>query len=100
MNFLEVFMLIAFGFSSPLSIAKGLKTKSNGGKSFAGLVVVFLGYLAMILNKFLFDLDFVVFFYILNALMILTDILVYLHNENFDRHRKQSLYELTKHTRI
>jgi hypothetical protein len=77
MSFFEAAMLICFGASWPLSIAKALRTRQVAGKSRAFLLVVFAGYLCGITHKLLYSLDWVVSLYILNALMVLIDFTLY-----------------------
>ncbi len=74
----EAMMMIFFGMSWPFNIAKSIRTKSARGKSVYFLVLVDLGYLSGIISKFLSgNISWVVFFYVLNFLMVLTDIILY-----------------------
>ncbi len=70
-------MLICFGLSWPISIAKALRTKKVEGKSPVFMVVICLGYLSGILHKLLFSLDWVIVLYAINLLMIATDLYLY-----------------------
>ena len=79
MSFFEMFMIICFGLAWPLSIIKTIKSKSTKGKSLFFLLIVFLGYLSGITHKILYSFDFVIIFYILNAVMVLIDIILYLY---------------------
>ena len=74
-------MLICFGAAWPFSLYKSYKSKSTAGKSVIFLYVVFFGYVAGWLHKYLYDLDFVIFLYTLNALMVLLDIVLYYRNK-------------------
>lgn len=80
MSVFEVAMLLCFGAAWPFSIRKSLITGQNTGKSLRFLIIVFIGYLAGITHKLLYSRDFVTFFYILNASMVLLDIAVFIHN--------------------
>ncbi|MBN2503793.1 MAG: hypothetical protein JXB20_00445 [Bacilli bacterium] len=83
---LEALMMIFFGLSWPFNIAKSIRTKSAKGKSPFFLVLVDLGYLAGVFSKLLSDnITWVLFFYILNFLMVLTDIILYFINRARDR---------------
>ena len=82
----ETFMVICFGISWPLSILKSLKSRTAKGKSLIFMVFVFIGYLFGISSKFLSgNLTYVVFFYILNLLMVGMDIALYFRNSNLDK---------------
>ncbi len=83
---LEVVMVVCFGLSWPASIAKSIRAKTSKGKSLFFLCCVLFGYAAGITGKFLANrLNYVVVFYIINFLMVFTDLLLYLHNQKKDR---------------
>ncbi len=75
MNLFEAIMLICFGASWPVSIWKTVKVKNPVGKSIAFLWLVEIGYLSGIIYK-LSHLDWVIALYVLNALMVATDIVL------------------------
>lgn len=77
MSIFEVMMLVCFGISWPLSIAKSLRTKVVAGKSPAFMGVVALGYAAGITHKVLYSLDWVIALYILNLVLVLVDMALY-----------------------
>ena len=77
----EVIMLVCFGSSWPFAVAKTLRTKIVKGKSPVFLVLIFIGYIAGILNKFATNLDPVIWLYCLNGSMVLTEIILYLKYE-------------------
>ena len=74
-------MLICFGSSWPFAVAKTLRTKTVKGKSPVFLVLILIGYIAGILNKFVTNLDHVTWLYCLNGCMVLTEILLYIKYE-------------------
>ena len=83
---LEALMMVLFGCSWPFNIIKSIKTRSTKGKSAVFLFLVDAGYLAGILSKLLSDnITWVLFFYVLNFLMVLTDIVLYFINLKRDR---------------
>ena len=86
---LEITMLICFGAAWPFSIYKSLKTREVSGKSLLFLVVVLVGYISGICHKLFYRYDRVIFLYALNAVFVLTDILLYLRNRLY--HIRQSL---------
>lgn len=74
----EVLMLICFGVSWPLSIAKALRTRVVVGKSPSFMAVVLVGYISGTIHKLRYDPDVVTALYILNGLLVATDLVLYL----------------------
>lgn len=81
MSIFEIGMLICFGFAWPVSISKSIKTKSIEGKSLLFMYIILLGYLFGMSHKIVNNLDFVVFLYALNFLMVFTDLMLYYRNK-------------------
>ena len=92
-SILETVMLVCFGFSWPLNVIKSYKARTAKGKSVAFLCLIFFGYIAGIISKFLNDAYmasfsqkwYVLFFYFLNLLMVGIDLLIYFRNKRFDK---------------
>jgi len=84
-EFFEGMMLVCFGFAWPFSIHRSLITKKNYGKSVVFLVVVFVGYLAGITNKLLGKYEPVIYLYVINALMVLADIMIFVRNDKLEK---------------
>jgi hypothetical protein len=83
---LETAMLVAFGAAWPASIVKSWKSGTARGKSLAFLVIVEIGYGAGLSAKLFYrPLDYVVAFYILDALLVFVEILIYGRNRARDR---------------
>ena len=78
-------MLLCFGFAWPLSIIRSIKSKSTKGKSLMFLFVVETGYISGIIHKVLYSNDLVMVLYILNALMVGTDIVLYFRNRKIEK---------------
>ncbi|MCP5452654.1 MAG: hypothetical protein H7A27_01620 [Spirochaetaceae bacterium] len=85
MSVFEIVMLLCFGAAWPVSIAKSLRTRSNGGKSLAFLLIIIVGYAAGIINKLLYKPDFVVWLYALNAAMVSVDAGLWIRNRGLER---------------
>jgi len=81
MSIFEIIMLLCFGFAWPFSIYKSYKSRSVEGKSLLFLVIVFVGYISGILHKINYNFDNVIYLYILNAIMVGIDILLYMRNK-------------------
>ncbi len=81
----EIIMLLCFGAAWPLSIIRSARSKSTKGKSFLFLVVIFAGYISGILYKVFYRMDYVLILYALNAVMVGTDIALYLRNRKIER---------------
>lgn len=77
MSIFEILMLVCFGLAWPLSIIKTLKSKTVSGKSPFFLVVVVIGYIAGTIHKLFYNLDYVIFLYILNGTMVFIDLMLY-----------------------
>ncbi len=73
-------MLLCFGAAWPFSIIKSYKSKSVAGKSPYFLIVVIIGYISGIINKLLYSNDIIMYLYILNLLMVATDLAIYYRN--------------------
>lgn len=84
MSFFEMGMLICFGMAWPMSIIKSWRSRTTKGKSLFFLFIVLVGYACGILHKILFSMDFVIFFYILNFLMVAADVVIYFRNKRME----------------
>ncbi len=84
MTFFEVGMLMCFGAAWPLSIYKSWKSKTTKGKSLMFLLIVLLGYLFGIIHKLINDNNYVLYFYLINMIMVLFDVLLYIRNYKYD----------------
>lgn len=69
----EVIMLICFGFSWPFAILKTVRVKNPAGKSYLFLSLIIIGYAAGCLHKLFYKMDWVFWLYVVNALMVATD---------------------------
>ena len=85
MSIFEGVMLICFGASWPISILKSVRVKEVTGKSPLFLVIVAVGYVSGIVHKILFSLDWIIILYIINLIMILTDLALYVHYSRNNR---------------
>ena len=77
MNIFEPLMLICFGVSWPVSIAKSVRTRIVVGKSPLFMAIVCLGYASGIVHKVLHSYDWVIALYALNMVLITIDIFLY-----------------------
>ena len=84
MSVFEVIMLACFGAAWPASVYKSYVSKKNSGKSIVFLVVIFIGYIAGIIHKLTNSMDLVIILYILNALMVSADIMLYIRNKRYE----------------
>lgn len=85
MSIFEIIMLLCFGAAWPASIAKLLMTKSSGGKSKFFLYIIIVGYIAGILHKFYYNMDAVVYLYLLNILMASIDLGLVIKYEKMEK---------------
>jgi len=90
---LEIIMILSFGASWPANVMKSYKARTTKGKSLLFLCLILFGYVAGIASKFMneaYMADFaskwyVLFFYILNFLMVGADLLIYVRNYRLDK---------------
>ncbi len=77
----EIAMLLCFGAAWPFSIYKSYTSRQNAGKSVAFLYVILVGYASGIVHKLLYRFDGVIYLYVLNGLLVLTDVVLYHRNQ-------------------
>ena len=90
---LEVIMVVSFGASWPLNVMKSYKARTTQGKSLGFLCLIFFGYIAGIASKLLNEAYmasfatkwYVLFFYVLNFIMVGIDLCLYVRNYKLER---------------
>lgn len=90
---LEITMIVSFGISWPLNVLKSYKARTTKGKSLAFLLLIFFGYIAGISSKLVNEAYmaqigekwYVLFFYVLNFIMVGADLLMYVRNKRLDK---------------
>ena len=93
---LEMGMVISFGVSWPLNVIKSYKARTTKGKSLGFLCLIFFGYIAGIISKLINETYmatfgqkwYVLFFYVLNFVMVFTDLMLYFRNRKLDKARR------------
>jgi len=94
---LEITMIVSFGISWPMNVIKSYRARTTKGKSLAFLFLIFFGYIAGIASKFVNEAYmasigekwYVLFFYVLNFIMVGIDLLMYVRNSKLDKRRAQ-----------
>ncbi len=83
----EILMIVAFGVSWPMNVIKSLRSRTAKGKSLLFLLLIFTGYIFGIAGKLIAGNFkwYVLFFYILNELMVGTDLALYFRNRALDK---------------
>ena len=85
---LEVIMLVCFGISWPISVWKSVRSGSTSGKSVIFMLAIIIGYIAGIASKIVGGhINYVLFMYCLNLLMVSIDLGVYFVN----KHRENAM---------
>ena len=92
---LEITMIVSFGISWPVNVVKSYKSRSTKGKSLLFLCLIFFGYIAGITSKLVNEAYmaafaqkwYVLFFYVLNFVMVGADIVLYFRNLHLDKKR-------------
>lgn len=89
---LEIIMIVSFGASWPFNVIKSYKARTTKGKSLLFLCLILFGYMAGIASKFMNEAYmadiaskwYVLFFYILNFVMVAADFILYWRNKAID----------------
>lgn len=76
-QFLEAGMMICWGCSWPVQVAKTYKTKDVSGKSIMFLWLIQTGYILGLLYKTFFNFDAVIWLYLLNFIFVGADMVLY-----------------------
>lgn len=92
---LEIVMIVSFGISWPMNVIKSYRARTAKGKSLAFLLLILFGYVAGIASKFVNEAYmasigqkwYVLFFYILNFIMVSADLCMYVRNYRLDKKR-------------
>ena len=90
---LEIIMIVSFGASWPLNVMKSYKARTAKGKSVSFLCLILFGYVAGITSKLVNEAYmanfaqkwYVLFFYVLNFIMVAADLLLYFRNAQLDK---------------
>ena len=96
----EIMMIVSFGASWPLNVIKSYKAQTTKGKSLAFLYLIFFGYIAGITSKlvnseYMMNIHqkwYVLFFYVLNFLMVGADLILYYRNKRIDMRAEKELH--------
>ena len=88
---LEVIMIVSFGASWPLNVIKSYRARTTKGKSLPFLLLILGGYVCGITGKLLSPgyKWYVLFFYILNFIMVSADLVLYIRNYRLDKMQEQ-----------
>ena len=83
----EIIMIVCFGFSWPVNVIKSYRARTTKGKSLAFLLLISTGYVFGIIGKIIGGSFkwYVMFFYVLNLCMVLTDVGMYVRNYRLDK---------------
>lgn len=95
---LETVMIVSFGASWPFNVIRSYKARTAKGKSLSFLCLILFGYAAGIIGKLLRpDLTawlaeswYVLFFYVLNFIMVATDLVLYFRNKALDKKAEEN----------
>lgn len=93
----EIIMIVSFGASWPMNVIKSYKARTTKGKSLPFLILILFGYIAGIAAKLtneaymasIGEKWYVLFFYVLNLVMVCTDLLIYVRNYRLDQRRAE-----------
>ena len=85
----EIIMVVCFGFSWPFSILKTIRVKNPTGKSYLFMTLIIIGYLAGCVHKIIYDLDAAIWLYVLNTVLVGTDMALCLYYQHQLNKNKQ-----------
>ena len=93
MSIFEIGMLVGFGFAWPSNIYKSIKSRTAAGRSILFQFAVLAGYICGITSKLILGFGnfkwYVLFFYVLNLIMVGTDLILYIRNKRIDAAREK-----------
>lgn len=90
MGIFEAIMLLCFGAAWPQNIYKSWTARTAKGKSLSFLLTIEVGYICGMINKLLYSRDIVIFFYLLNFIMVGIDVALYFRNKRLDALREKN----------
>ena len=95
---LEICMIVSFGASWPMNVMKSYRARTAKGKSIAFLCLILIGYVAGIISKLISPTFkwYVLFFYVLNFVMVSADLVMYFRNRRLDKLAEAALQEKTE----
>ena len=87
----EIIMVVSFGVSWPLNVLKSYRARTTKGKSLAFLLLIFIGYIFGITSKLISPNYkwYVLFFYVLNLVMVAADLVMYVRNYRLDKQKEK-----------
>lgn len=97
-EFFEIIMIVSFGASWPFNVMRSYKARTTKGKSLSFLCLILFGYVAGIISKLINETYmanfgskwYVLFFYVLNFIMVFADLLLYFRNKKLDKIAEQN----------
>lgn len=96
-EFLECIMLICFGLSWPMNLAKNIKAKSAKNMSLQFILLIIIGYIAGISAKiYNHQFNYVFIVYLLNLVVVSANVVVYFINRRYDKQEEKGNTELCK----
>ena len=94
----EIIMIVSFGASWPFNVMRSYKARTAKGKSLSFLCLILFGYVAGIISELINETYmanfgskwYVLFFYVLNFIMVFADLLLYFRNKKLDKIAEQN----------
>ncbi|MBO5746430.1 MAG: hypothetical protein J6S13_05000 [Clostridia bacterium] len=91
-------MIVSFGASWPFNVIRSYKVRTAKGKSLSFLCLILFGYVAGIISKLINETYmanfsskwYVLFFYVLNFIMVFADFCLYFRNRKLDKLAEQN----------
>jgi len=94
---LESTMLVCFGLSWPMNLAKNIKARSAKNMSLQFILLIITGYIAGISAKiYTHRFNYVLIVYLLNLIVVSANVVVYFINSRYDRQAQAANAQLSK----
>ena len=102
-SIMEMLMVVCFGISWPINISKAWRSRTAKGTSVLFYFFIWIGYIFAIIGKIVLIVYnapqpwyetvhwYVMFFYIVNILMVTAGILIYFRNKHLDKLPKEEV---------
>ena len=89
-SILETVMLVCFGFSWPLNVAKAYKARTAKGTSLPFILLIITGYISGISAKLISgQINYVLIAYVVNLAIVSLNVVVYFRNVSLDKKQMQ-----------
>ena len=88
----ETLMILSFGASWPINVSKAIRSRTAKGKSIMFDYLILFGYFCGVIAKTMsHNYNLAYYFYFLNIVMVMIDVVVYYRNKRLDAARVEEM---------